>query len=55
MMTSIWAGAVALVTLLMVADWYIWDPRLRASGSDAPQPDLTRPLDRIHSHLRTAA
>jgi hypothetical protein len=38
MLMSIWIGMAVLVTVLMAADWYLWEPRYRLSDSLVPGP-----------------
>ncbi len=56
LMSSILVGLVALVSLLMVADWYLWGPRYETRGGYRPEPtaDRSRP-DTYQVRLPNAA
>ncbi len=42
LMSSILVGLVALVSMLMAADWYLWGPRYEARDGNRPEPAGSR-------------
>jgi len=55
MLVSSIVGLAVLATILLAADWYIWAPRHRATGSGGPEPELTHRLGKDEIDLRSAA
>jgi hypothetical protein len=53
MLMSIWIGLAALATILLLADWYIWEPRYRMSDPFVPGP--SNGVGKEDIQLRSAA
>ncbi|HKD67317.1 MAG TPA: hypothetical protein VKB84_10790 [Candidatus Binataceae bacterium] len=56
LISSMWIGLGVLATILMAANWYIWEPRYRTSDSYRldPADRQVKPHD-YHVQLPTAA